>query len=117
MANRKLSASANSQSESFFEKVESFFEIVESFFEKVESFFEKIESFFEKMESFFEKVESFFEKIESFFEILVECDRFTLQIMAICQRTSLSWHICHYLSGIRPIFILWFHILLQNLFF
>ena len=68
MANRKLSASANSQSESFFEKVESFFEIVESFFEKVESFFEKIESFFEILESFFEIFGSFFEILESFFE-------------------------------------------------
>ena len=32
LANRKLSASANSQSETFCEKVESFIEIVESFF-------------------------------------------------------------------------------------
>ena len=38
-ANRKLSASANSQSVTVFEKVESFFEKVEKFFEKMESFF------------------------------------------------------------------------------
>ena len=45
LANRKLSASANSQSETFLEKIESFFEKIESFFEILESFFEKIEFF------------------------------------------------------------------------
>ena len=44
-ANRKLSASANSQSETFLEKIESFFEKIESFFEILKSFFEKIEFF------------------------------------------------------------------------
>ena len=44
-ANRKLSASANSQAERFFEIHETFFEIFETFFEEVESFFETFEDY------------------------------------------------------------------------
>ena len=46
LSHKKLSASANSQSETFFEILESVNEILESFFENLESFFfEKVEDF------------------------------------------------------------------------
>ena len=45
MTNGKLSASANSQAERFFEIHETFFEIFETFFEEVESFFETFEDY------------------------------------------------------------------------
>ena len=45
LTNRKFSASANSQSETFVEKVERIFEIIESFLRKLRLFLRKLRLF------------------------------------------------------------------------